>query len=151
MPQCQSKSRNRMGPDAKPRRCKRNAWAGSKKWCYQHDPANAGKLKGPKPPWAKLGPDREADATKGEVLSLHGAKLRVSKLLSRAEATGMRPRDQAELLRVLATLSELEQKQSAEGIEGLVILDMPPGSRAVVLEQDGTVVVDGKRMKLVPA
>lgn len=115
----------------KGKRCAKNVWQDSPLFCYVHDPRTVSKAGRPRKPVAAP-PSKEVHGA--APMSLHGAKMRVSKLLSRAEATGMRPRDQAELLRVLASLSELEQKQSVEGIDGLIVVDMGPGQHVVVAD-----------------
>src|SRR3990172_9590436 len=110
--------------------CKRNVWSGSKKYCHLHDPHFKMVRGGAPRTQAAPAPSGNGKTTE----SVADAKANVAALIERSERGNIRPRDLAELYRVYATLSELETKVAAEGIEGLIVVDLGPHQHVVVVD-----------------
>ena len=108
--------------------CKKNAWSGSDRYCARHDPRHKKWGRGKAIPKIPAGPASETPESVAE------AKANVAALIARSEKGNIRPRDLAELYRVFATLSELETKVAAEGIEGLIVVDLGPHQHVVVVD-----------------
>ena len=110
--------------------CKRNVWSGAKKFCHLHDPRF--KMVRGGAPRTQAAPAPSGNGKTPE--SVAEAKANVAALIDRSEKGNIRPRDLAELYRVYATLSELETKVAAEGIEGLIVVDLGPHQHVVVVD-----------------